>query len=103
MALASHYKQILDNLLTATIVLDVDLQITFVNTSAEILLSVSGDQVLGKHVSHSFSDVDGSPDAFREALADNRHFTMRRARWRLHNNSEITVDYSVSPNPELAE
>jgi two-component system nitrogen regulation sensor histidine kinase GlnL len=26
---------------------------------------------------------------------------MRRARWRLHNGTEITVDYSVSPNPEL--
>lgn len=98
---ASHYKQILDNLLTATIVLDVDLQLTFVNSAAEMLLRLSGDQVLGKHVSHCFSDIDSSPDAFNEALAENRPFTMRRACWRLHNYSEITVDYSVSPNPEL--
>lgn len=97
----AHYKQILDNLLTATIVLDADLQLSFVNSSAEMLLSVSSDQSLGKHVSHCFTDPETSPDSFREALEDNRHFTMRRACWRLHNNTEITVDYSVSPNPEL--
>ncbi len=98
---ATHYKKILDNLLTATIVLDADLHLSFVNSSAEMLLSVSSDQSLGKHVSHCFTDPETSPDSFREALAENRHFIMRRARWRLHNNSEITVDYSVSPNPEL--
>jgi len=101
MVLAPHYKQILDNLLTATIVLDGDLQLTFVNSSAEMLLSVSGDQLLGKHVSHCFADLEASTESFSEAFRENRHFTMRRARWRLHNNSEITVDYSVSPNPEL--
>lgn len=98
---AAHYKQILDNLLTATIVLDENLRISCVNTSAEILLSVSNDQVLGKDASHCFADIDGTPDSFREALHDNRQFTMRRARWRLHNNTEITVDYSVTPNPDL--
>jgi two-component system, NtrC family, nitrogen regulation sensor histidine kinase GlnL len=98
---AAHYKQILDSLLTAAIVLDTDLKVSFVNTSAEVLLSVSSEQVLNKHVSQCFSDLDGSPESFRAALADNRNFTMRRARWRLHNNSEVTVDYSVTPNPEL--
>ncbi len=97
----SHYKQILDNLLTATIVLDQQLRISCVNTSAEILLSVSNDQVLGKDARHCFADIDGTPDSFMEALRDNRHYTMRRARWRLHNNIEITVDYSVTPNPDL--
>lgn len=98
---AAHYKQILDSLLTAAIVLDTDLYVSFVNTSAEILLSVSSDQVLNRHVSQCFCDLDGSPSSFRDALAENRNFTMRRARWRLHNNTEITVDYSVTPNPEL--
>lgn len=98
---AAHYKQILDNLLTATIVLDENLQLTFVNSSAEMLLGVSSEQVLGKPIVHCFADLDGTSESLREALMENRHFTMRRARWRLHNNSEITVDYSVSPNPDL--
>jgi two-component system nitrogen regulation sensor histidine kinase GlnL len=67
MVLAAHYKQILDNLLTAAIVLDEDLHLTFVNSSAEMLLSISGDQVLGKHVSHCFGDQETAPETFREA------------------------------------
>lgn len=97
----THYKQILDNLLTAAIVVDENLQLTFVNSAAEILLGVSSEQVLGKPIEHCFVDMDATPDALREALAGNRHFTTRRARWRLHSNAEITVDYSVSPNPDL--
>lgn len=98
---SAQYKQLFDSLFTATIVLDNDLNVSFLNTSAEILLSVSGDQVLNRHVSQCFCDLDGSSTSFCGALAGNRNFTMRRARWRLHNNSEITVDYSVTPNPEL--
>jgi len=97
----THYKQILDNLLTAAIVVDENLHLTFVNSAAEILLGVSSEQVLGKSIENCFVDMDATPDALREALADNRHFTTRRARWRLHSNAEITVDYSVSTNPEL--
>lgn len=94
------YKQILDNLLTATIVLDDQLRVSCVNTSAEILLSVSNDQVLGKEASHCFVDLESSPEAFLEALEENRQYTMRHAQWRLHNNREILVDYSVTPNPD---
>lgn len=98
---AAQYKQILDNLLTATIVLDAQLRISCVNTSAEILLSVSNDQVIGKEAAQCFHDVDNTPEAFKGALIDNRQFTMRKARWRLHNGNEIKVDYSVTPNPDL--
>lgn len=97
----AHYKQILDTLLTATIVLDSDLHVTLMNTSAEMLLSVSSEQALNRHVSQCFCDLDGSLASFGNALAENRDFTMRRARWRLHNNSEITVDYSVTPNTDM--
>lgn len=97
----AQFKQILDSLLTAIIVLDADLNLTCVNISAEMLLSISSEQVTGKHVNHCFCDLDGTSDSFREALNSNRHFTMRRARWRLHNHSEITVDYSVTPNLEM--
>jgi two-component system nitrogen regulation sensor histidine kinase GlnL len=97
----THYKQILDNLLTAAIVVDENLQLTFLNSAGEMLLGVSSEQVLGKPIENCFVDMDATPEALRAALEDNRHFTMRRARWRLHGNTEITVDYSVIPNPEL--
>lgn len=96
----SAYKQILDNLLTATIVLDDQLCVSCVNTSAEILLSVSNEQVIGRQVTHCFVDLESSPEAFLEALRDNRQYTTRHAHWSLHNNREILVDYSVTPNPD---
>lgn len=94
-------KQILDSLLTAVIVLDDKLHLYCVNNSAEILLGVSGDQVLGKPVQQCFTDLDGSVNNFHEALKTNRNITLRRARWRLHNQAEIVVDYSISPIYEL--
>ena len=95
-----HFKQILDGLITAVLVLDSDLNLYSINNSAEMLLGVSSDQVIGKPISHCFADLDGTPDNFRLALTQNQHYTMRRARWRLHNQSEITVDYSVTPNTD---
>lgn len=97
----SQYKQILDSFLTAAIILDENLHLSCANTSAEALLGFSGEQVLAKHVNHCFIDMDNDPESFREALKDNRQFTVRQARWKLHDNTEITVDYSVTPNPEM--
>ncbi len=101
MAESVHYKQLLDNLMTAVIVLDGNLRLSHVNAAAEMLLGISGDQVEGKLIHHCFNELDGTPEALREALQFNNNFTKRRARWRLHNHSEITVDYSVTPNPDL--
>ncbi len=96
-----HFKQILDGLLTAVLVLDSNLNLYTINNSAEMLLGVSSEQVIGKPISHCFADLDGTPNNFQKALDQNQHFTMRRARWRLHNQSVITVDYSVTPNADM--
>ena len=97
----SHFKLILDGLLTAVMVLDAKSNLFCINNSAEALLGVSGEHVMGKPIDQCFSDLDGTPDNFKEALRQNRHFTMRHARWRLHNQSEITVDYSVTPSADM--
>jgi two-component system nitrogen regulation sensor histidine kinase GlnL len=97
----SSFKPVLDGLTTAVIALDDRLHIHYINASAEAMLGISASQILGKPVSHCFSETDGTPSSLREALRENSHFTKRKARWRLHNFSEITVDYSVTPNPDL--
>lgn len=97
----SQYKQILDSLITATIVLDERLHLSCMNTSAEALLGFSGEQLLAKHISLCFIDMDNDPETLREALLENKQFTIRQARWRLHNGRTITVDYSVTPNPDM--
>lgn len=97
----NHFKQILDSLLTAVIVLDRDLNIYCVNNSAEILLGISGEHFVGRPVSQCFSECDPTANNFREAVINKSDFTMRRAVWKLHNDTEITVDYSVMQNFDL--
>lgn len=96
----SYFQQILDSLLTAVLVLDEKSSISYINASAEMLLGVSGEQMQGKSIDDCFSKNDGTPFSFREALRENKPFTKRKARWILHNQQIITVDYSVIPNPE---
>lgn len=98
---ASLYRQILDSLLTAAIVLDRELNLSFVNNSAEALLCFSGKKVLNKHINYCFTDEENDPETLKDAYLENRQFTVRQARWRLSNNEYITVDYSVSPYPEM--
>lgn len=96
-----NFKQLLDSLITAVIVLDANLRLFHINVAAEMLLGISGEQAVGKPIQYCFNELDGTPESLREALQFNHHFTKRRTRWRLHNQSEITVDYSVTPSPEM--
>ncbi len=95
-----QFKQLLDSMITAVIVLDRKLQLYQINASAEALLGISGSQLQGKSIDYCFLETDGTPDNLREALLYGRNFTKRKALWRLHNHTEITVDYSVTPSPE---
>lgn len=96
----SYFQQILDSLLTAVLVLDEKSSISYMNASAEMLLGVSGEQMQGKPIDECFSENDGTPVSLREALRENKNFTKRKARWILHNQQVITVDYSAIPSPE---
>ncbi len=97
----ASYNRILDSLTTAVIVLDYQMRVSHVNASAEALMGVSSEHLLGKKISSCFSIEDGTPASLHEALKDNRHFTRRKVRWKLHNQTEITLDYTVTPSPEI--
>ncbi|MFT5083131.1 MAG: two-component system nitrogen regulation sensor histidine kinase GlnL [Lentisphaeria bacterium] len=94
-------RQILDSLMTAVIVLDTDLNITYLNASAEVLFGVSSEHLVHKPISYCFSQNDGTPTSLEEALRENRNFTRRKTQWKLHNQTEITLDYTVTPAPEI--
>ncbi len=103
MVVEPKFRQILDNLITAIIVLDADLTIDSMNASAEMLLGVSGEQMQGRPINACFSESDGAFVSLQEALIENRNYTKRRAAWVLHSQEEITVDYSVTPSPEMGK
>ncbi len=97
----ASYNQILDSLTTAVVVLDHQLKVSHLNAAAEAIFGVSNEQFIGKPISHCFSEEDGTPASLQKELRDNRHFTNRKVRWKLHNNREITLDYTVTPAPEI--
>ncbi len=99
----ASYNKILDSLATAVIVLDYSLRVSYLNASAEALFGVSIDQVTDKSFDTFFSPGDDAPASLRSALKSNRHFTKRKVRWKLHNNSTITLDYSFTPTPEISQ
>lgn len=96
----TDYRQILDSLVTAVIMIDSNLQLSYLNSAAEVLLCVSGDQVIGHAISEYLQEQDGNSTQLVHALESQHPYTKRHTIWRLHNNNEITVDYSVDPHPD---
>ena len=97
MASDPNFKQLLDSLNTAVLVVDRQLCLRHLNSAAEMLLEVSSAQMQGAAVGRCFDDADTALESLRNN-ADTLHtYTKRRARWQLHNGRELTVDYSVTP------
>lgn len=97
----SHFKHILDGLMTAVIVLDDERRLYSVNSSAEALLGVSSEHILGKPIGECIKPISNDGETILDLIYQDGSFTMRKARWEVHNHTVITVDYSVIPNPEL--
>lgn len=94
-----NYKHILDSLLTAVIVVDEQLNLHYLNGSAEMLLCVSGDQVAGKPLSDFVVEQGDNPSLVFNSDLESKSYTKRHAKWHLHTGDNITVDYSVESNP----
>lgn len=92
---------LLDSLSTAVVVVSDTLEITYINSSAEALLAISKERITGSAITDYIAETESAITALKESIRLQRHYTKRRARWRLHNNQRITVDYSVTPNSDL--
>ncbi|TQV68180.1 nitrogen regulation protein NR(II) [Exilibacterium tricleocarpae] len=97
MASDANFKQLLDSLNTAVLVVDGGLCLRHLNSAAEMLLEVSSAQVTGTPIERSFYESDAALETLREAAAAMRTYTKRRTQWQLHNGHTLTVDYSVTP------
>jgi len=96
-----NFKLLLDSLSTAIVVVNEALAIDYINPAAEALLSISQDRIQGWPINHYVVESEAAITAIKNALRDQHHYTKRRARWRLPNGQRITVDYSVTPSPDL--
>lgn len=88
---------LLDSLTTAVVVLDDSLLIRYLNPSAETLLAASAARLCGTSAATFFSGMENRLDALYNALKDGAPFTERKAALSLPDQSQVVVDYSVTP------
>lgn len=91
-------NKILDQLITAVLVLDSDLNITYQNAAAENLLGSSGVKSLGKPLRSFFADERNAPTDIAEALKKDESYTRRRVKWKMKQGYEQVVDFTVTPD-----
>ncbi|ASP37169.1 two-component system sensor histidine kinase NtrB [Bacterioplanes sanyensis] len=90
-------QRLLEHLNTGVLLLDSELTVTYMNPAAEALLEMSGKRGLGVHFWELVVEADKDRDALEEAIVTGHSYTKREATIMLHNQQQVTLDYSVSP------
>lgn len=91
------HRLLLDNLTTATILLDGELRLEYMNPAAEMLLAVSGQRSHGQFISELFTESPEALTSLRHAVAHAHPFTKREAQLTSLTGQSLTVDYAVTP------
>ncbi|MEH6628721.1 MAG: nitrogen regulation protein NR(II) [Motiliproteus sp.] len=93
----SFYKQLLDNLSTAVLMLDGNRCLLYLNPAAEMLFEVSTKRMKGEKVASLIRDHVEFHEVLIEARSSGRAFAKREAHLLLHNGKELAADYWVTP------
>lgn len=93
----AQHRLLLDNLTTATLLLNADLRLEYMNPAAEMLLAVSGQRSHGQFISELFTESSEALGSLRQAVAQAHPFTKREAQLTSPTGQSITVDYAVTP------
>jgi two-component system nitrogen regulation sensor histidine kinase GlnL len=91
------HRLLLDNLTTATILLNAELRLEYMNPAAEMLLAVSGQRSHGQFISELFTESPEALSSLRQAVERAHPFTKREAMLTSLSGQTITVDYAVTP------
>jgi two-component system nitrogen regulation sensor histidine kinase GlnL len=91
------YKELINHLDSAVLVLDQDLSVRYLNPAAESFLQVSGRRCVGESFDYYFHDISDNIETFKVSMATESPFTKREATIQLANQQQTTLDYSVSP------
>jgi two-component system nitrogen regulation sensor histidine kinase GlnL len=91
------HRLLLDNLTTATLLLNDDLRLEYMNPAAEMLLAVSGQRSHGQFISELFTESADALSALRQAVEQAHPFNKREAVLTAVTGQTLTVDYAVTP------
>ncbi len=90
-------RLLLENLTTATLLLDAELRLEYMNPAAEMLLAVSGQRSHGHFISELFTESPEALASLRQAVEEAHPFTKREATLTSASGQNLTVDYAVTP------
>lgn len=93
----SLHRLLLDNLTTATLLLDAELRLQYMNPAAEMLLAVSGQRSHGQFISELFTESPEALASLRQAVEQAHPFNKREAILTSVSGQTLTVDYAVTP------
>lgn len=91
------YKELINHLDSAVLVVDQNLTVRYLNPAAEAFLQVSGRRCAGEPFQNYFNDTSESLDTFKRTIRKEGSFTKREAIVQLSNLQRSSLDYSVSP------
>lgn len=90
-------QSILDTLSTAIILVDTQMQVRFMNASAQMLLEVSASRALQAPLAQILPDNPQLHDELGNVMRDNHPHTNRGFQLKLANGHELQVDLMVTP------
>mgnify|MGYP006166523141 FL=1 len=90
-------RLLIENLTTATLLLNSRLRLEYMNPAAEMLLAVSGQRSHGQFISELFTESPEALAALRQAVEEAHPFTKREATLTSATGQTLTVDYAVTP------
>ncbi|KRW58991.1 nitrogen regulation protein NR(II) [Pseudomonas sp. TTU2014-080ASC] len=93
----SLHRLLLDNLTTATLLLNGELRLEYMNPAAEMLLAVSGQRSHGQFINELFTESAEALNALHIAVAQAHPFNKRETVLTTLNGQPLTVDYAVTP------
>ncbi|WP_425515247.1 nitrogen regulation protein NR(II) [Motiliproteus sediminis] len=91
------YKNLLDNLSGAVLMVDGERCIRYMNPAAEMLFEVSAKRMEGENLVSLIRDHFEFYEVLADACDTGHSFTRREAHLLLHNGKDLAADYSISP------
>jgi two-component system nitrogen regulation sensor histidine kinase GlnL len=92
-----NHKLLLDNLSTAVIQLNGELELIYLNPAAEMLFACGANRAIGQPLKHLFTEGSDTTAAWQQAAKAGHPFTKRETNISLPNGNHMIVDYTVSP------
>ena len=98
MATQDFYRQLLDNINTALMLVDTGLRVTYVNSAAQVLLELSESRSVGALISELFPGQDDLVGELANTLQENNPHTNRDISLQsAGRNQQLRVDLVVTP------